>query len=840
MRDTERVGGDRADFFVSHAGADRAWAEWVAWQLTQAGYRVVLDVWDWAAGANFVTEMSDALERCDKVVALCSAAYFDRSRYTTEEWSAAALRVPGATGRLIPVRIEDVVDDATPGVLRSLIHRDVFGLDANRARDELLAAVRGPARPASEPSFPGLLVSGLAAGPAGLGGRAADPMGTGPRLPLPGRMPAVWNVPPRNQEFTGRDGLLVAVREHLLGADTAVVQALAGAGGVGKTQLAIEYAHRFAGIYDLIWWIDAEQPTLIGAQFAALGGALGSVPAGVETEVVRTAVLGDLRQRERWLLVFDNAQQAADVAQWLPGGSAGHVLITSRATGWHEIAGPPVEVDAFARPESVAILLRRVPGLAEPDADALAGDLGDLPLAIAQAAGYMAESGMPADEYRKLLRDRAASVLRQGQPSSYPSTLAAVTELAFERLGNDDPAAADLAQIAAFLAPEPIPLTLFTNAADQLPEPLASVVADPLAWRGALAALNRSALARASAESLLMHRLTQAILRTQPEPVDLAELARTILVASDPGDPDDPATWLGWATLLPHILAARPAAADLAARNQACQAVAYLLARGDATAAADLARDLHQNWTSRLGASGPHTLTAGTYFARALRDQGRYQQACQLDQDILAIRRDLLGSDHPDTLTSMHRYAADLWDLGKYQAARELDEDTLARRRVVLGPEHPDTLASASGLAIDLWSLGEYGAARELDEDTLARRRRVLGPEHPDTLASAGNLASDLWSLGEYGVARELDEDTLARRRVVLGPDHPDTLTSASNLAGDLRSLGEHGAGRELAEDALAGRRRVLGPDHPDTQDTERLLAWILADLDKDVLDRES
>ena len=94
-RDTGGVGGDPVDFFVSYASVDRAWAEWVAWQLTEAGYAVELDVWDWAAGQNFMTAISDALARCDRVLALFSAAYFDRSRYTTEEWTAAALHVPG-------------------------------------------------------------------------------------------------------------------------------------------------------------------------------------------------------------------------------------------------------------------------------------------------------------------------------------------------------------------------------------------------------------------------------------------------------------------------------------------------------------------------------------------------------------------------------------------------------------------------------------------------------------------------------------------------------------------------------------------------------------------------
>src|SRR4029077_16589692 len=114
-----------------------------------------------------------------------------------------------------------------------------------------------------------------------------------------GARPRVWNVPARNPGFTGRDDLLAAVRERLLAGDRAVVQALHGMGGVGKTQLAAEYAHRFAGAYDLAWWINSEEGRLIGDQVAALGLALGCVQAGTGTEAMRAAVLGDLRQRGR-------------------------------------------------------------------------------------------------------------------------------------------------------------------------------------------------------------------------------------------------------------------------------------------------------------------------------------------------------------------------------------------------------------------------------------------------------------------------------------------------------------------------------------------------------------
>jgi hypothetical protein len=306
------VGGEPIDFFVSHAGADRAWAEWVAWQLTDAGYTVELDSWDWPVGQNFVLAISDALAGCDRVLALFSPAYFERARYTTQEWTAALLPGPGRDqGRLVPVRVEDVPAGTMPEVLRPLIFCDLFGLDAPQARRVLLEAVKGPSRPDGEPVFPG---RGTPGGLQRLGGAS-------PRLPA--SMPRVWNLPARNPAFTGRDGLLVAVRERLVTGDRAVVQALQGMGGVGKTQLAIEYAYRFAGAYDAAWWVNAEQAGLMGDQFAALGAALGCVQPGAGAEAVRTAVLGELRERGGWLLVFDNAEKPADITGWLPGGG-GH------------------------------------------------------------------------------------------------------------------------------------------------------------------------------------------------------------------------------------------------------------------------------------------------------------------------------------------------------------------------------------------------------------------------------------------------------------------------------------------------------------------------------------
>src|SRR4051812_46368203 len=369
---------------------------------------------------------------------------------------------------------------------------------------------------------------------------AQDPALSPPPAARPAR---VWNAPARNLHFTGRAGMLEQLHQRLgSGEATLVVQALHGLGGVGKTQLTLEYTHRFAADYDLVWWIDAQQPVLIGDQLAGLAARLG-LPAGLTVADTVERLLAELRDRGRWLLIFDNAERLDDIAGYRPGG-AGHVLITSRNPGWGALGGR-LEVDVLGRAETIALLQARIPALDDELADALAAELGDLPLAAAQAAGYLEQTALPPADYLRRFRTRRADLLARGEVLGYAGRIDTTWTLSLDRLRDQDPAAVQLLQLAAFLAPEPIPLSLVGGHPELLDEPLRGTAADPDALADTVGALVGYSLARRSPDGFQLHRLVQAVIRHQLSPdrqQPPVERGGALLAAAPPPHPHHPAS----------------------------------------------------------------------------------------------------------------------------------------------------------------------------------------------------------------------------------------------------------------------------------------------------------
>ncbi|WP_377271670.1 FxSxx-COOH system tetratricopeptide repeat protein [Peterkaempfera sp. SMS 1(5)a] len=805
-------------FFISYAGSDRLWAEWVGWHVEQAGHQVTLDVWDWRTGDNFVQRMDRAIDQSDAVIALFSKSYFEDERWTTEEWTAAVAR----RDHLIPLALEPITGQDLPPTLAAKLRKNLHGLDETDALTALREAVNGGARPTDRPPFPGTTSTPSTA-------VQADP--TKPRLPNAARQPETWNVRRRNPDFSGRETEIVRLRDGLLDGRKAAIQALHGMGGIGKTQLALEYAHRFAGQYDLVWWIDAEQVDQISVSYSELAARRDIAKPDAGTEANARALLSHLATRDRWLLILDNVENPGQIEPWLPDGP-GHTLITSRNPHWVGTAHP-TRLDVFTRTDSVTYLQSRIPGLGPEQADTLSTDLGDLPLALAQCAGVIA-GGVSLDHYRQLLTTNTARILERGGAPGYPASLAATVTIATERLTDHHPDALALLHLGAFLGPEPIPTTWLETARPDLAT-IPGDPTDPLWLHDALEPLIRYGLTRTDHQTFQIHRLTQAVLR------DRACLEQTsaiqndlvaILVAASPGDPELPATWPQWAALTTHLIATLTALGDRAElRPTLLNASRYLVRSAQPHVAHELAGQLHQRWMGALGEDHPDTWNAAFMQTWALDGLGDSKAALPLVEATLAARRRILGEDHPDTLASAHDLAVTLHALGRHEESHAMKEVTLEARRRILGEDHPDTLHSAHSLAVTLSDLGRHEEARAMAEATLAAQRRILGDDHPHTLTSAHSLATTLYALGRHEESLTMVEATLAARRRILGEDHPDTLHSAHDLGATLSALGRYEEARAMKEVTLAARRRVLGEDHRDTFRSAHDLGATLNDL---------
>ena len=498
------AGGDPRggwDFFVSYTQKDRAWAEWIAWTLEEDHHNVLIQAWDFVPGTNWVQSMQAGVRDADRTIAVLSEEYL-RSVFGSAEWQTAWAGDPdGAARKLLPVRVSDCPRE---GLLAGVTGIDVFGQSEAAAKARLrrmvAAAIAGRAKPAVKPAFPGA-------------GRAM------PRpARFPGALPEVWNVPPRNPHFTGRGADLDQLARVLAAGSAVTVHAVHGLGGVGKTLLAGEYACVHATDYDVVWWIAAEEPAAIPDQFAALAARLGLEPIA-DPDALRAQVHDQLRTVPGWLLILDNADQVDSIRAWLPpgplpAGIPGHVIITTRRGGFAAL-GHVLDLDVVDLPDAVQLLRARVPGLGQDIGEQIAEELGRLPLALEQAAAYLDMSGIPAQDYVDLLRDRGPEVHTRGQVAGRPDTIATLWDISVSRITDQNPAAVQLLQICAYLAPEPIPLDLFTAHADLLPEPLAAAAADPLAFNDVLMMLVDYSLAKRTAAGLQLHRLVQSATRSR-------------------------------------------------------------------------------------------------------------------------------------------------------------------------------------------------------------------------------------------------------------------------------------------------------------------------------------
>jgi tetratricopeptide (TPR) repeat protein len=811
------------DFFISYNSADRQWAEWIAWQLEEAGYTTVLQAWDFRPGSNFVLEMQRAAAEAERTIAVLSPDYLS-ARFTHPEWTAAFAQDPmGDKGTLLPVRVREC---DLKGLLPQIIYVDLVGLDEDEARGALLAGVRRErAKPTAPPGFPGVI-----------------PRSVPQRPRFPGALPPTWNIPHlRNPNFTGRESLLTQLRTALTsGQPAALTQAISGLGGVGKTQLAVEYAYCYVAEYDVVWWVRAEEPATLAADYAGLAGPL-DLPQKDEPDqrVVVEAVRRWLGQNAGWLLVFDNAPGPAQVRDYLPQAATGHVLVTSRNPAWRGVASP-LTVQVLERPESVDFLLKRTGQADEEAADALADALGDLPLALEQAGAYVEATGGSLSGYLDLFRHRQRDLLSRGKPSTdYPHTVATTWELSFQQVQQASPAGADLLNLCAFLAPDDIPRDLLSEGAGHLPPPLADAVADPLAFNEAVAALRCYSLIEVRDDALSVHRLVQAVTRDRlagKTQRTWAEAAVRLVNSAFPFESDDVRAWQVCSRLLSHALSTAWHAESLEVDPEAMghllnRAGVYFHGRAQfAEAKAALERSLIIA-EAVFGPDHPNVASAINNLGRVLKDLGDLVGARAAFDRALTTYEQSLGLEHPYVASVVDNLGQVLQDLGEFGGAHAAYERALVIREQKLGENSPDVATTLSNLGRLLLQQGDPTEGLLCVERALMIYEQAFGQQHPRVATCLNNLGGILHNLGDLERARAAYERALAIDEAAFGPDHPNVATCVNNLGGVLRDLGDLAGAREAFERALAIDEAAFGPDHPNVARDVNNLGSVLKDL---------
>jgi tetratricopeptide (TPR) repeat protein/transcriptional regulator with XRE-family HTH domain len=627
--------------------------------------------------------------------------------------------------------------------------------------------------------------------------------------------------------FTGRDRELQVIANLLDGGSRTVVY---GLGGMGKSSIAREFAWRHRERYALIAWLSAETEDGIIAGFIRLGAQF--VPGLEEitdrrraAERGKTALLDVAASlRKPMLVIFDNVASRQLLREWAPRDGA-HALATSRNADWGgDATAMPL---APWPPGDAAHYLRRESGrdLTDDDARAIAEALGGLPLALAHAAAYLGR--LRTVTARKYLAQIERHMTRAPAGAEYPQAVLATFQEALERAERTQPGAAALLALAAFLAPDAIPETLFaslpddaTNAAGLRPRlpndvsaaDLASIVGDAGRRDEALAALDRFSLVRfvERTRTFDVHRLVQAAARDLlgAARFSWAECAAAHVNAVFPVDVDDLANWPGCAALVSHALAALDAlpqdTASLCAAELTQRCAYYLFTRAGFTEAEGLYLRALAIREARLGPMHLDVAETLDALATLLRAKTRYAKAEALYRRALAIVEAARGPTHPTLVDMLSSLALTLVLVSRFAEAEPLYRRALAIAETTLGTDHVEVAEVLHGLGLLLRETNELAAAESSYLRALAIYEARVGPDHFQVARLLNGFALLLARTSRAAEAESAYHRALRINEACYGPHFPEVARTLNNLGNLLRDSGRFEEAEPVYRRALA------------------------------------
>jgi tetratricopeptide (TPR) repeat protein len=646
-------------------------------------------------------------------------------------------------------------------------------------------------------------------------------------------VPRVFAVPyVRNVFFTGREEILLGLAAQLkVGGKAALGQAapadlplsnraaISGLGGIGKTQTAVEFAYRHREEYQAVFFVRAESAGDLVSGFADIASRLGIAGEEQDQNAAAQAARQWLETRENWLLILDNADEPALLESWLPAAGQGHVLITSRAQDFAVLSIKGQRLAPPADPEALEFLLHRTgreeSGEAERKAAGeLAGELGNLPLALEQAAAFLVAHGESISRYLESFRQRGILLFgNSNTPVGNHDSLTVTWSLNFEAVNNASPASADLLNALAFLAPDAVPEELFLEGGAEISPAIGEVLKaeGPLTVGTLAAPLLRYSLIERDPEgqTLRVHRLVQEVVKGSlgEKAPNVRQAVVKALRRAFPWPEFE--TWPRCERLLPHLLAIAGEAkdsTDLAGLLDAGAAYLYDRARFAETEPL-LVRSLAFREES-LGGDHPEVAGSLNDLANLYRKTGRFAKAEPLHKRALAIRETSLGGDHPKVAGSLNNLALLYVEQDRLSEAEALYKRSLAIKEKSLGGDHPDLATTVGNLAIVYRKQNRFAEAESLHQQSLAIRESSLGGDHPRVANSLNRLAFLYFDQERFTEAEPLFERSLAIREKSLGDDHPEVAQSLNSLARLRQKQGREAEAQELEARARDVRER--------------------------------
>ncbi|KAK4667919.1 LOW QUALITY PROTEIN: uncharacterized protein QC764_0111100 [Podospora pseudoanserina] len=677
----------------------------------------------------------------------------------------------------------------------------------------------------------------------------------------------------RVDTYTERVGLSAELEQklHIRHEKASVPYAVSvyGLGGVGKSQLALDYAEKHKLDYNPILWIDATDEETVRSSFKICAAELGLTVEGGEnqgsiiTDAGVRAVLRWLCDRseadDEWLLIVDNADDVSwGIQKVMPRGNRGRVIITSRDEQSTKLVGgtcESVRVGDMSPPEGRALLLRHLqldeelaPGGIKDDCDRVVKKLEFLALAIDIAGAYIG-SHSPSDKaLQRYLADYERHRDELLQMDFFRGLLATektvwtVWDTTLEKIAMENKG----------MQPD-ILLTFLAHFKGGITR-MRCFVWPVLAWKksrliwgkrrakecplnsnnsfhsletnGMIFDISRAAVHCSRVDGgwagVTMHGLVRwrAMLSHRSRPWRQWYMVFVLAACCQNIEEEQPEFRRQLVGHLPDIHGNNGQEREYFLRYQSF--IGATIGRiyydeGRWEEAEKLFVQVMETSKTKLGADHPDTLTSMANLASTFWNQGRLEEAEKLFVQVMETRKTKLGADHPSMLTSMANLASTYRNQGRWEEAEKLEVQVMETRKTKLGADHPSTLTTMANLASTFWNQGRWEEAEKLEVQVMETQKTKLGADHPDTLTSMANLASTFWNQGRWEEAEKLEVQVMETQKTKLGADHPDTLMSMANLAFTWKSQGRHADALALMKNCAQAHQRVLGDEHPYT-----------------------